>query len=156
MNAGDFVYKLAPENSFTIVFPISDQDADRLQGRKNLSIRMVDGTEIRGAFSIRELQDRTLAGVLQFQKFGGNYLDSRFLEFQILDTEITGFKIPESAIVRKNFFVVDRAFVTSGGNSNQYGLLAETENGRSCTPCRLVTSTLSSNLKYSALSKVLT
>ena len=129
VSEGDFVYKLAPENSFTIVFPISESDRDRLQNRKNLSIRMEDGTEIRGAFSIGELSDRTIAGILQFQKYGGNYLKSRFLDFQILDTEITGFKIPESSIVRKNFFVVDRAFITSGGNSNQNGLLVETPEG---------------------------
>ena len=134
VKTGDFVYKLASDNKFTIVFLLSETDIDRLQNRKNLSIRLSDGTELRGAFSIRELQDRKSAGVLEFQKYGGNYLSSRFLDFQILDTEITGFKIPETAIVRKNFFVVDRAYITTGGNTNQNGLLVETESGAEFVP----------------------
>ena len=129
VKAGDFVYKIAPDNMFTIVFPLKETDIDRFSQKKALSIRLADGTELRGAFSIREMADRTQAGVLSFQKYGGNYLDSRFVDFQILDSEVTGYKIPESAVVRKSFFVVDRSFITTGGNSSQNGLLAETEEG---------------------------
>ncbi len=134
ISRGDFVYKLAPDNQFSVVFMLSEGDADRLQNKKSLSIRLSDGTELKGAFSIRELADRTPAGVLFFQKFGGNYLDSRFLDFQILDTEITGYKIPESSIVKKSFFVVDSAYITTGGNSSQNGLLVETEEGARFIP----------------------
>ncbi|MBR6323100.1 MAG: hypothetical protein IKR59_09535 [Lachnospiraceae bacterium] len=126
---GDFVYKTAPDNKFRIVFVLSEYEKNRLADKINLTIRLTDGTQLRGAFSIGELADRTPAGIITFQKFGGNYLNSRFIDFQVLDTEITGYKIPESAIVQKSFFVVDRSFITSGGNTSQNGLLAVQDDG---------------------------
>ncbi|MBR5738436.1 MAG: hypothetical protein IKY02_00420, partial [Lachnospiraceae bacterium] len=66
-------------------------------------------------------------GILTFAKYGGNYLTERFQEFRILDKSVTGYKIPESAITTKSFFVVPKEFITSGGGSNEQGVMAEVD-----------------------------
>ncbi len=131
---GETAYKLVTDNKFNIVFPLTEAMRISFSEKKNLTIRLLDGTEITGAYSESELSDRTMAGVISFSKFGGNYLDSRFIDFQILDSEVYGYKIPESAVVQKNFFVIDRSYITTGGNSSQNGLMIESDDGAHFVP----------------------
>ena len=67
--------------------------------------------------------------VVFFQKYGGNYLSSRFVEFNILDASVTGYKIPESSIVTKNFFVVPEKMLGSAGSSSLNSVVVRTEDG---------------------------
>ena len=124
---GDFLYKIAADNAFTLVFLLSDTEASGLSDKTSLTIRTEDGIEITGSFSISETKDHKKTGVLTFSKYGANYMDTRFLSFSVLDNTVTGYKIPESAIVSKSFYVVDSGFITEGGAKNQKGVLVLTE-----------------------------
>ena len=127
--AGQFLYKIVPGNQFSLVFPLSEQEAVRFSGRKTLTVRLDGGLEITGKFSEATGQDGTALGVLYFQKYGANLLNARRVSFFLLDTSVTGYKIPESAIVKKSFFTVDRSFITEGGGSGARGVLIE-EDGK--------------------------
>ena len=125
VEAGTFLYKIAYDNRFRLVFLLSDKELETYYDRKTLSVRMEDGLEITGSFSVQTTADGKNAGVLEFAKYGLNYMDSRFVSFQILDKSVSGYKIPESAIVKKNFFVVDEAFITQGGAGSANGVLVQ-------------------------------
>lgn len=112
---GDNILKLALDNKFRLVFPLTENDIRILSGRKTISVRMSDGAVFQGSFSMTYGSDGKPLGNISFQKFGGNYLSSRFQEFNILDATVTGYKIPESAIVTKNFFVVPESMLTTAG-----------------------------------------
>ncbi len=56
------------------------------------------------------------------------YLTDRFLDFEIVLSDEKGLKIPNSAIVQKDFFVVEKSFFYNGGNSNKLGLLVSALN----------------------------
>jgi len=131
---GDFLYKLATDNRFRIVFPLTDEEAAGLFGRKNLAVTMADGNVITGAFSVTALSDGTKAGVLTFQKYGLNYLDRRLQVFRIADEAVKGFKIPESSIVTKSFFVVPSEFITENVQGNSKVVLLETAEGTRFVP----------------------
>lgn len=124
--AGDFLYKTVPDNKFYLVFPLTEEQRETFSSRKKLTVRMPDQDEITGAFSVIPGSDGTYLGVLFFQKYGGNYLKERKIGFKILDNEVTGYKIPESSVVNKSFFVVDKAFISESGTS--YGVLKKNEN----------------------------
>ena len=122
---GEFVYKIIPDNRFKLCILLSEDEADRLSKRSNLSVRINKNTTLRAPFSVVKSADGNSIGVLDFAKYGGNYLNDRFLEVEILDESVYGYKIPESAIVKKSFFVVGKEFVTSGGGSNKKGVLVK-------------------------------
>ena len=129
LSRGDTVLKLALDNKFRLVFPLTENDLRILSGRKSISVRMSDGEELTGAFSLTADADGSPLGVISFQKYGGNYLSDRFMEFRILDVSVTGYKIPESAIVTKNFFVVPESMLTTAGANSANAVVVETEDG---------------------------
>ena len=120
---GEFVYKMAEDNKFRLVFPLTDEEVLNLSSRKSLTVRMPDEDEITGAFSITTGNDGSHLGVLFFQKYGGNYLNDRKISFKILDRQVSGYKIPESAVVSKSFFVVDDVFLQKQGENDHYGVM---------------------------------
>ena len=125
VNAGDFLYKIVPDNRFQLVFPMTDEENVRFSGRKQLTVRFQDGVEISGSFSSERGADGTMMGILSFQKYGANHLNERRVSFFILDTAVQGYKIPESAIITKNFYTVDKSFITEGGSRGSRGVLIE-------------------------------
>ena len=122
---GTFLYKIIPDNRFRLCILLGEEAADRFSKRKELSVRIGKDTVLRAPFSLVTGVDGSAIGVLDFAKYGGNFLKDRFLEVEILDESVYGYKIPESAIVQKSFFVVGQEFVTSGGGTNRKGLLVK-------------------------------
>ena len=122
---GDFVYKIIPDNRFKLCILLGNEEADRLSKHTRLSVRINKNTVLTAPFSVQNGADGNAIGVLDFAKYGGNYLNERFLEVEILDENVYGYKIPESAIVRKSFFVVGNEFVTQGGGGSRKGLLVK-------------------------------
>lgn len=128
VSKGEFVYKIAADDSFRLVFPLSAEERSAFSGKKNLTVRMPDGNEITGAYTVESLNDGRDAGVLTFKKYGGNYVSERLVNFQILDKSVTGYKIPETAIVNKSFYVVDEKFINDSVSPNLKGVLVKKEN----------------------------
>ncbi|GEM_PF-697202 len=140
VSKGDFVYKIAADDTFRLVFPLSAEERSAFSGKKNLTVRMPDGNEIVGAYTVETLSDGRDAGVLTFKKYGSNYVSERLVNFQILDKNVYGYKIPETAIVNKSFFVVDEKYITEGGARNQKGVLVKKADGSvSFTTCTIYT-----------------
>ena len=127
--SGDVILKLAPDNRFRLVFPLSEQDLRIFSGKKNLTVRMSDGQELTGTFTVTEDANHESLGVISFRKYGGNYLSSRFEEFSILDASVTGYKIPETAIVTKSFFVIPEDMLTTAGSNAANAVVVRKENG---------------------------
>ena len=127
--AGDVILKLAPDNRFRLVFLLSEDDLRVFSGKKNLTVRMSDGQELTGTFTVTEGANQEALGVISFQKYGGNYLSSRFEEFSILDATVTGYKIPETSILTKSFFVVPESMLTTAGSNSANAVVVRTEKG---------------------------
>lgn len=140
VKTGDFVYKIAADDTFRLVFPLSAEQKSAFAGKKNLTVRMPDGNEIVGAYTVETLGDGRDAGVITFRKYGSNYAADRLVNFQILDKNVNGYKIPESAIVNKSFFVVDEMYIAEGGARNQKGVLVKKPDGTvQFTTCTIYT-----------------
>ena len=59
------------------------------------------------------------------------FCTDRYIDIELITEEETGLKIPNSAIVEREFFLVPTEYVTKGGNSGADGVLREnyTEEG---------------------------
>ena len=113
-NKGDFAYKLVPDDSFSITFPISETDAARYRNKKYLSIELtsIDVT-VNGAFDIHTASDGTTMATVSLNKYGSSYLTERFVDFKIAEDDINGYKIPKSAVLSKDFLVVPEQYVVN-------------------------------------------
>lgn len=116
---GTFLYKLAYDNGFTLNFLLSPEDKLAFSNQKELTILMEDGITIRGAYSVSETSDGVSVGTLTFSKYGANYLSKRKYSFRILNESVQGYKIPQSSIVTKDFFVVPESFIVDGPNHSE-------------------------------------
>lgn len=109
---GDFAYKLVPDDSFCITFPISETDAARYRNKKYLSIELTSiGVTVNGAFDIHTASDGTMLATVSLSKYGSSYLTERFVDFKIAEDDIKGYKIPKSAVLSKDFLVVPEQYV---------------------------------------------
>ena len=54
------------------------------------------------------------------------FCTDRFIDIELILEDETGLKVPNSAIIEKEFFIVPKDYVTKGGNSNNYGVMLET------------------------------
>ncbi|MBQ6680156.1 MAG: hypothetical protein IJM76_09090 [Lachnospiraceae bacterium] len=122
---GDFLFKIVPDNRFRLCIPLSEEEATRLGKKTRLSVRVNKDTVLTAPFSMTAGADGNTVGVLDFVKYGGNYLKDRFLSVEILDESVTGYKIPESAIVKKSFFVVGDEYITEGGGGKRKGVIVK-------------------------------
>ena len=63
------------------------------------------------------------------------FCTDRFIDIELLLEDEKGLKIPNSAIVEKEFYIVPKEYVTKGGNSGKDGVLLERydENGNATT-----------------------
>ena len=109
---GDFAYKLVPDDSFCITFPISEKDAARYRNKKYLSIELTSiSVTVNGAFEIYTASDNTLMATVSLNKYGSSYLTERFIDFKIAEDDIKGYKIPKSTVLSKDFLVVPQEYV---------------------------------------------
>lgn len=124
---GQFAYKCIADDSFAITFPISEEDAQLYADKQYLRIRLDDlGISVNGAFSIITSPDNIQMGVIRLSKYGSSYLDQRYIQFSIVEKNITGLKVPVSATLEKNFFVIPKEYLTKGGEKSVNGVNKQT------------------------------
>jgi hypothetical protein len=118
---GDPLYKIMNDKSWSIVFPETDKLLEYIEGRSRLSIKMLkDNVSLTG--DIERISTKGEPYVkITFNNSLNRYINDRFLEFEIVYSEAEGIKIPNSAIVTKNFYQIPMAFTTRSGQER--GLL---------------------------------
>lgn len=128
--AGDPVYKLSTAEDWSIVIPVEKELADRLVNEeKYVEVRFLKNQYTawgQVAEYTNEAGDTFVS--LTFTNSMITFCTDRFIDIELLLEEETGLKIPNSAIVDKEFFIVPKAYVTRGGNNGGDGVLLETYN----------------------------
>ncbi len=128
---GDPIYKLIRSELWNIVFPIDDDLRAKLADTDTVQIRFVkDDKKIYANCSILQRSGQNYL-VLALRSSMIRYARDRYVEVELLLSEKTGLKIPNSAITQKEFFTVPTDYFMKGGDSDSEGLLIErrTEDG---------------------------
>lgn len=128
--AGDPVYKLSTGEDWSIVIQVEKELADRLvNDEKYVEVRFLKNQYTawgEAAEYTNEAGDTFVS--LTFTNSMITFCTDRFIDIELLLDEETGLKIPNSAIVTKEFFIVPKAYVTKGGSNGNDGVLLETYN----------------------------
>ena len=128
--AGDPVYKLSMDEDWSIVIQVEDEEfARQLMEEEYVKVRFMKNQNISWGkvdYFVNEEGDVFVS--LTFTNSMVSFCTDRFLDVELLLEDETGLKIPNSAIVEKEFFIVPKEYVTKGGNSGASGVLLETYN----------------------------
>jgi len=119
------VYKRVNSENWNIIVPITEKLAKELNGRTSLKIRFCkDDYTVETACSIIREEDRYY---INFSLIRGmvRYINDRFVDIEIILSDDTGLKIPQSAITSKEFFTIPKKYFTTGGDSSIPGLLVK-------------------------------
>lgn len=134
VDSGVPIYKIVTSESWSLLFQITDEEAERYRDRSSLTIRFQDGSlTATGDYSTITGKDGKTYGKLDFTKYMEQFIGDRFVDFEIVETQTMGLKIPISAVTEKNFFLIPVEYMTQGGDSLDQGFNKEvyTENGTS-------------------------
>lgn len=126
VNAGDAVYKMINSEKWHIILPISRELASDLKEKTVIRIRFLkDEKEMYAECAIQE----DTAGcylILTLKNAMVRYASERYLEIELLLSEKTGLKIPNSAIVEKEFYTIPVDYFLQNQEGEYVGLLLET------------------------------
>ena len=135
--AGDPVYKLATDEDWSIVIPV-DESLEKQLIDNNITQRVQEGRDVYVQVRFLKNQYMSWGLVSLFTNEAGDtflsltftnsmvtFCTERFIDVELILEDETGLKIPNSAIVEKEFFIVPKEYVTQGNNSSTYGVLLE-------------------------------
>ena len=125
VSRGDPIYKLITSEDWTLVIELDDEMAEQLAENSSVRVRFKkDNRTTRASFSIEKTKERTV-GILTFDHSMVRYASERFLDIELILEDESGLKIPKSAVVEKEFYLVPEDYITQGGNSNDSGVLVQ-------------------------------
>ena len=125
------IYKLIGSETWSLVFPISEEDQKTFSEKKYLTIKpSSQSLKLSGAYSTFTGGDGKTYARLDFSKYMVRFVSDRFLNFEVVTNEATGLKIPVSAVASHDFYIIPKEYLTTGGDadSGQKGFMKQTYN----------------------------
>lgn len=108
------VYKLVTSDEWKIVVPLTDDLAQKLKDQTSVRITVKkDQVSFNCALSFQE-NSGTQFAVLTLGRYMGRYLNDRYLDIELNLNAATGYKIPNSSIIKKKMTVVPKGYITNG------------------------------------------
>lgn len=127
VNAGEPVYKMINSENWNVIIPISDSVAAELAEKTEIKVQFKkDDTSCWSTYTITQKEDEFYL-ILNFEHSSIRFSSDRFIEIELLIKDVSGLKIPNTSILKKDFFVIPKEYITKGGNSNQDGVIKETQ-----------------------------
>lgn len=133
--AGDPVYKLSTSEDWSIVIMAEQDLIDMLKKEQEKANNNELYVEVRflknqytawGKVDIYTNEEGDNFVSLTFTNSMVTFCTDRFIDIELLLKEEKGLKIPNTAIVQKEFFIVPKEYVTKGGKRGENGVLLET------------------------------
>lgn len=116
------IYKIITSEEWNLVLPITVEQYQKLKGKTQVSITVIeDNLNITANLQLSTMSSGYYA-ILTMNKDMANYIGERYLDIEINFDSADGLKIPNSSIVKKNFYKVPLSYFTYGGESKDIGL----------------------------------
>lgn len=124
--AGSPVYKMITNDSWSIVVLLNDVLYGQLLGREKVTFYLDNDIKVTAPVNCYRKGD-TFFAEIQMDKYLTNYTSDRFINVSFELEHLDGLKIPETAIIYKNYYRIPEDYLVSGGNGveNQKGILVE-------------------------------
>lgn len=124
---GDTVYKFVTSEKWSVVIPVTAQRAKELQEKEYVQVRFLKTQDVSWASTEIFTEGNDYYCILGFNNSVVNFCTERFIDIELITEEEKGLKIPNSAIVEKEFFLIPKEFLAGeAGNNGTYRFLRET------------------------------
>ncbi len=121
--SGDPLYKLATNENWYVMVPLSAEEAASLADTTVISVTFNEDQKTSYAScEIITSEDQSFLK-LKYNTSMVRYISDRYLDLTLNIHSESGLKIPNTAITEKSFYVVPRDYITQGGDSGDYGVL---------------------------------
>ena len=125
---GDALYKLSTNEDWSIVIQVDDEKlVAELIEKEYVEVKFLKNQYTSwGKVDVYTNDEGDTFVSLTFTNSMITFCTDRFIDIELLLEDEKGLKIPNSAIVEKEFFIVPKEYLTKGGNSGSDGVLLET------------------------------
>lgn len=132
VQAGEPIYKLSTSEKWSLVVPLTEEEAAEFQAdeTKYMEVEFTrDHTTAWADFSIVRVGAAPCAR-LDFNTSMVRFADLRYIEVEFLIDDEEGLKIPNTAIVEKEFYLIPQAFLVQQGEEQGFMKEVYDENGQ--------------------------
>ena len=125
IEAGKPAYKLITSDIWNIVFPLTESDIREFSGKNQLRIRFPDtGVTTLADYSQVKGADGGDYGQLTLTRYLVQFTSQRYVDFEVVTSDVSGLKIPEKSITSKDFCVIPVSYLETAEDGSQ-GFLKE-------------------------------
>lgn len=120
IEAGSPAYKIITSENWSIAFMLSKDDEAAFSESSSLKVNFPDkGFSTTVPFKIVYGTDGASYGVLSMSSYLVQFTSDRFIDFDIVTNDVSGLKIPDSAITTKDFYVIPVIYLDSDEAGNK-------------------------------------
>ncbi|MDO4438200.1 MAG: HlyD family efflux transporter periplasmic adaptor subunit [Eubacteriales bacterium] len=120
VNEGDDLYKIITSDKWQIVFKLDENDLAEFGDKKSLVVQFGDkDLSTTGDFHSIRGKDGNSYGVLEFSKYLTQFNAERFTNFEIVSNDVSGLKIPEKSITKKDFCIIPKEYLFTNDDGEQ-------------------------------------
>ena len=110
--AGDPVYKIIGSEDWQVIIKTDEQTAQKLKEEGTVNVKFLKTQNTCYASTDVVKHGEGTFVILSFRSFVSTFATDRFINIEIMTEEKTGLKIPNTAIVEKEFFLIPEEFGT--------------------------------------------
>ncbi len=123
VGVGDTLYRKINSDNWKIVFPLTENQVSQYADVTSVKISFLSQDIATTAdFSIIYNADGSY-GMISLSKYLVNFIDTRFVDFEISQNTASGLKIPISAVCEKEFFTIPNEYGYVGGDDASTGFI---------------------------------
>ena len=130
ISAGEPIYKLVTNDKWNLIIEVTKDTQTALKDKKTVKVNFKkDNQEMKATLSFLEQFDTPVI-CLSFENSMIRYINERYLDIELILEDESGLKIPKSAEVSKDFYVVPKSYLTVGGNNSKDGVIRKRANSK--------------------------
>ena len=124
---GDTAYKLCTDEKWSVVIPVTAARGAQLQQEGYIKVRFLKNQYESWAqvFLIQGTDGNSYLQLL-FNHSMVSFISDRFLDVELMIENETGLKIPNSAIVQKEFFLIEEDYIITDSDVGDYCIMRQT------------------------------
>ncbi len=131
VSSGQALYKTVTDENWYLMIPIDEEDREKYQQEMeeddtSFTIRVTfkkDNWQTYATASICDYDDGESFLQLSFNTSMIRYISDRYLEVELGSDDVSGLKIPNSAITTKEFLIIPGEYISQGDNSSSRGVI---------------------------------